>query len=739
MNLNTWHFTIQYNQLYNQLDPIGILKAYLYGNLKHKIKPIELMKEIQKIPIYQTQYKDKVIETLGLSERRIKKDIDEMIQKFTSSYEKEYKNLKKFYELASVDSTKFYKDRSNFQIILENTRQITKLDIFDRIVTSELCPFCKVYDFMHMKELSQSQTSDTNFIKIYSKIDIPDEWIDAYQEINKIQLAMQQTIKNNSDDQSQASIVKETDGLIMLKLLSTEKYKTQKILDQYTDVEIIVRLDKIIITMQTITNKGINQETTIERVSNVLNQSIGSVENAIDTSLAGTLFYPNVSLNLDIFSDMVMNNSIFSQYLKIDENLKLQKKKNQVYCYFLDYANPGINNNNMVTLNITNQIVEPRDALIRTQINQSEQNKFPSGSNYLRIRITRTNSLDSFERFKAVFSKLLTLYSEDKEDVVKFYQRYLGPSVMSDKSGRKVVTTNGKKYLKDIEKELFDAKTSNYARQCAPSFQPRIVETEEEVAQLEADGKVVLRFPKDGGYVGTGQQRNYVCDRESNIEYGHIYPGVKENKPKDIKHKEKYPVIPCCYTKPQDDSKAWKGYYGGGGGDGGGGGGGDGGDGGGGGDGGVDEDTMKLSAIKEDQKGVILGRIIKGFRFLQIDQLGELPENIKILLDSYDDKYNYYRKGISSIGSPNSFLECCLQLFDTEFQELFGPELDATHEELLEFVIVKRTEIATNSNLETIRQENYEYTVDEIRQNILDQENYLILIVILNYLKIYTK
>ena len=172
----------------------------------------------------------------------------------------------------------------------------------------------------------------------------------------------------------------------------------------------------------------------------------------------------------------------------------------------------------MVTANITNQIVEPRDAIIRTQINPSEQNKFQTGRNYLRIRITRTNSLDSFERFKQAFSKLLSLYDIDKKSVIEFYQRYLGQSVMADKSGRKVVTT-GKTYLKDIEKELFDPGASNYGRQCAPQFQPRIVESEEEVAQLIKKEVPVLRFPKDGGYVGTGQQRNYVCDRKENIKH----------------------------------------------------------------------------------------------------------------------------------------------------------------------------------------------------------------------------
>ena len=297
-------------------------------------------------------------------------------------------------------------------------------------------------------------------------------------------------------------------------------------------------------------------------------------------------------------------------------------------------------------------------------------------------------------------SKLLALYNTEKEDVVRFYERYLGPGIL-EKAGKKVVRTTGKIFLKDIDPELFDPRMSNYSRQCQPKFQPRIV-NDEEAEQLQDEDKEVMKYPKPDAY---GDPRNYVCDRPENIASKHIYPGVKVNN-YNQQHIKKYPVLPCCYTKPQNTTKAWREYY--------------------------DKTPAAQQSDAHDQtdggqdtdQGPVLGRIIQGVKFLQIDQMGELPQNIKKLLESYDDDYKYYRRGISLVGSPNSFLECCLQLFDIDFQETFGVGKQTTRDELNEFIIAKRVELARNSKLETIRQENYEFSVEEIYTNILNQNIY---------------
>jgi hypothetical protein len=491
-----------------------------------------------------------------------------------------------------------------------------------------------------------------------------------------------------------------------MKLLSSEKYNSAKKLEQYTDVEIIVRKDILLITMQTVTNKGIDQQTSISRVLEALNGGNLSNDNLFmmdgevnNVSIAGTYFYPSMELNLDIYSDMVMNNSIFSRYLKIDENLKLQKKKNQVYCYFLD---PSGSRANMVTANITNQIVEPRDPIVRTQIDRKYHEQFSIGTKYLRIRITRTNSIESLEKFRNIFSKLLSLYEDNKSDIEKFYEKYLGENIFTGKTGRKVVVTREKRFLKDFEPELFNPETSNYSRQCEPKFQPRMLHTQEEVEAVENAGFEVLKFPKDGGYVGSGSQHYYACDRDINVASQHTFPGVKINKPISIEHKEKYPVIPCCYKKSQKSSKAWLGYYESGEGrkrnteD-------------------LEESTLQPQLDVENVDITKFGRIILGAKFLQIGQLGEIPQTIKKILESYDDNFKYYRTGVINVGSANSFLNCCVQALDQKYQQTGDKEL---------YVKELREEIATNTILETIRQENYEYSVDEIRENILNFRNY---------------
>ena len=233
--------------------------------------------------------------------------------------------MEKFYKLDGRYSTEFTLDRSNFQIVIPNKLQYNKYDVFDKIKTSVNVPFCKVCDFSE---------NNAEFYKVYKHIDLPELWVMGYQDHTKLQANMMNTIHNykaDNIDWEQMRMLENTDGLIMMKLLSTEQLNVDKIVEQYTDVEIIVRDRVIIITMQTITNKGIDQSKTLSRVSESINlDDSGIIMNtldATDVSIAGTFFYPNESINLDIFSDMVMNNPLFSQYLKIDENLKLQKKK----------------------------------------------------------------------------------------------------------------------------------------------------------------------------------------------------------------------------------------------------------------------------------------------------------------------------------------------------------------------------------------------------------------------------
>ena len=577
----------------------------------------------QEIPALFTKKKRKEL----VEESNVKK------KTFLNKYKKEFEVLRIISKLEEVNATEFILDRSNFKISIENKYGYSILDIFNMIDTSEIIPYVVVND-------------DDTYYKINKNIKPPKEWLE--------------TDKNK-------------DNGIMLKILGTEKFTSDKIGTQYVDAMIMIDENNIVITMQTITLKGITQKETINRLNKSIKINIDNY-NLTNVSIAGTFYIPLQNIDMDIFSDMAMNDKIISQYIDIDEHVKIQKKKTQTYIYFYE------SNNVIATANITNQVVEPRDSILRT-LSDKDREYFPVGSSYLRIRITKTQDNDSLKIFYNIFRKLISRYNEQSEDVAKFYKKY-GIELLRESqksSGKKI-----KKWLKDVDHDIFGP-DSKYTRQCEKKREPRIV-NDEEAELLKSKGIDVMKYPRDGA---VGIQRNYVCDQKDdkgNVVYK--YPGVTDNNKGTAEHIKKYPMLPCCFINPQRNNSKWNAYFG----------------------------------EKEQEGGkqrTVASRVIQGTKILQIGQVGELPVDIKTLLETYAND-SVYRKGIVSI-TKNNFLETVMSVMDIEYQELKSVGTDEL--ELKAYCIAKRIEFG-KENLELIAQENYEYTIEEIKENIENLETY---------------
>ena len=552
---------------------------------------------------------------------------------FLNKYKKEIEVIRIISKLNKVNATEFILDRSNFKISIENKYRYSILDIFNMIDTSEIIPYVVVND-------------EDTYYKINKHIKPPKEWI----EVEKY--------KENG---------------IMLKILGTEKFTSDKIGSQYVDVMIMIDENSIVITMQTITLKGITQEETVNRLQKSIKLNISDYI-LTNVSIAGTFYIPLQNIDMDIFSDMAMNDKIISRYIDIDEHVKLQKKKTQTYIYFYE------SNNVIATANITNQIVEPRDSILRT-LSEKDREYFPVGSSYLRIRITKTQDNDSLNIFYNIFRKLISRYNQESENVAKFYKKY-GIELLRESekpSGKKI-----KKWLKDIDHDIFGPE-SKYTRQCEKKREPRIV-NDEEAELLKSKGIDVMKYPRDGAI---GIQRNYVCDQKDdkgNVVYK--YPGVTENNKGTADHIKKYPMLPCCFINPQRNNSKWNAYF-------------------------------ESKEQEETKHRTVASRIIQGSKILQVGQVGELPIDIKTLLETYAND-SVYRKGVVSI-TKNNFLETVMSVMDTEYQELKSVGTDDL--ELKAYCIAKRIEFG-KAALELIAQENYEYTIEEIKENIENQDTY---------------
>ena len=71
--------------------------------------------------------------------------------------------------------------------------------------------------------------------------------------------------------------------------------------------------NSIVITMQTITLKGITQSETVNRLQKSIKLNISDYI-LTNVSIAGTFYIPLQNIDMDIFSDMAMNDKIISRY-----------------------------------------------------------------------------------------------------------------------------------------------------------------------------------------------------------------------------------------------------------------------------------------------------------------------------------------------------------------------------------------------------------------------------------------
>jgi hypothetical protein len=94
-----------------------------------------------------------------------------------------------------------------------------------------------------------------------------------------------------------------------------------------------------------------------------------------------------------------------------------------------------------------------------------------------------------------------------------------------------------------------------------------------------------------------------------------------------LSNRDVYPYIPCCFAKDQKnkDKSYYKVYYEG-------------------------------QEIEEGEQQ----RIITTNKLVQKDKFALIPSNLKILFDTFDDSYEYLRKGVSR--GKNSFIECILDV-----------------------------------------------------------------------------
>lgn len=487
---------------------------------------------------------------------RTKGNIETEIKFNKTQIEKYDKLYKKFSNIEGIVNTDFEIERTKIKLFLK--KDTTLLEILNRIRLSNELPYA----------------SCQNYFK-FLKDKKPDEkWLDE-SDSNQDKLIVYLNSAKNNTNYIPISFDNLFEGHFTLIY--------EKNILKYTDF--------------------------CDKISTELKVSFTSIQ---EQEIVGYFYFPQQRLNSYVLSDLVMNDSLFSSLLSIDESTKATKKKSdtgQAWLY-LHFIHP---NTGHITASIIQKLVDRSTLPMRSE----DETIFPHGSPYIRVRV-KGNSIQSIKTFTDFFSKFMFLYNEKYSDIVEEYEKYI-PDFGT------VVEYEVKELKKKTAYEAPEVFVKNYSRRCNQERTPKI---RDEGTIFPRDiGDYDISYPSDGR-----NQKYYKCE---NPEYPFF--GLQENK---LENKHEYPVLPCCFKQEQINKPIYVNYYSG----------------------------KKLQKDKKVQSTIITNK------FLKEDGKGFLSTDIEKFLNIVDYKSNlkFYRIGVdrnhsSLLSCVNSALE--LSLSNTEMRK----------------------------------------------------------------------
>lgn len=562
-----------YEQIKDQIEEMGlglrqdVLIPFIVYN-KNIITGFEepillnIQTELEKVNFFGI---DEYVDVVNIWENRelYRKDIITSIESIKKKSIEQEKIFNQFSRVSSlIPYSKFELERTTFQFELV-MNHITLMELFNHIQLNSLVPFACI----------------NNIYKILKDFIPPPDWKQSLEDA------------------------------ILIRVLQKKDVTSSKYTD-YTDALLTldgeIGQEVIVVGMRLFTSRQyLSRELMIERFTNII-KGLGdiNVKNITETKVNGVFYYPKLTLNKYVLSDMIMNNTLFSSMMSVDESYKATKKKDSVYVHF---RNPTIGNINANILEKTSIKNDP------DLIGKNILTDFPVGSQYVRVRISSAENLKSVEQFQDIFSKLLVIYNNDYDNIVNIYRQYI-PDFATRTP--KVLPEIKNLRLKDIAPEVFAA---NYPTKCA--HPPEII-NDEQVEEWEKTGKKVMRYPisEEEGFI----PRNYVCKKPN-----FPFPGLKENT---LANRDLVPYLPCCYATDHDvvgKNNPYRRYY-------------------------YGDTTLNVKETQQQQ-------LITTNKFVGKDKFGTLPQSIKNFFENieYDENFTYVRKGVYD--TKNSFIDCVIE------------------------------------------------------------------------------
>lgn len=499
------------------------------------------------------------------------KDIEQYIVKSEKKTIEIEKLFDKFNFKPTCKHEKFIKDEETVNVQLKYTNTSSLLDLFNSIELNETIPFA----------------SCTNYFKILNNY-IPDEsWIKK-QDFLELKL-----LKAYEDKKTSYVINISIDQTYLLKFnYSRKKYTSKKILndleDEYEENEVV--------------DDMYDYDITNEIINHIKNVMEINYDNMYSTNIGG---YFNINIkqlttefNKKVFSDMVMTNEYFYNFLTLDESKQTQTTKKY---YFVKYTD-------LFTVIIT------------------------VDSDNIRIKLQKSNAnIKDIEKFQLIFVKLLDIYVDNYKNIVDFYKKYLSNIeyenfLRTDENKKKNKPKDKKQNIVEIQEKRTiapDIFVNNYSSVCAYSGNLKILNEDSLLEEARKKNYQVMTYPiNSDDYNFPDKYTNKSTLKFSCFDDTYKYPGVMENK--KLINKDTFPLIPCCYKKDQRSKK----YH------------------------------QKNFTIETNEDGAEKQQnIIITDKILNKDVYGELNRNISSLFDDFDDS-TYLRKGFEK--NNNIFIKIVL-------------------------------------------------------------------------------
>lgn len=424
--------------------------------------------------------------------------------------------------------------------------------------------------------------------------------------------------------------------------------------------------NNILITHDITTN--ITQEAIYQRIFDSLGKRIEfKVVDTKQISIRGTFTVKDFDLNRAIFSDLVENNNLFSYFFYFNERLKTVIQKER----FLIYYSPNQNEEGALTITVTPQTVE--------------------GENRIDVRISRAQDVSQAKNFMKIFHKILGIYLERREEVVKIYTKILPNfktlaqiSIKASRKKREKKTGKRADALYDLHPDVF---MRMYSAQCQKPKQPYHISEEE--AKKFPEHKV-MNWPLGG-------KDWYACEpREEGDTGNYIWPGLQANKnlPNGLAE------IPCCFEKDQYTKGAsrLRRYIQ---------------------SGGKEVEKTTKESLPSD-----LGYIKKAGKEVAVGRYGEAPFYVEKMVEMFGfPRVNHNKAMISPVlrygivDASDSFLHCMVRAFDDNYTFMSPEARDDS--------VYKVREKLADLEDQIGKQELYDFTKEEIRSYILNPSTYI--------------